>query len=105
MTNAEIIFSAEQALAKQGIIKYTGREFEAVNDKGETVMIKETEQIHTYATWKSLGYQVQKGQKAIANLKIWKHTTKENEETGKKESKMFLTKAFFFSGSQVAPIQ
>ena len=105
MTNAEIIFSAEQALAKQGIIKYTGNEYEALNDKGETVIVKETEQIHTYATWKSLGYQVQKGQKAIANFKIWKHTTKEDKETGKNESKMFMTKAFFFSGSQVSPIK
>lgn len=104
MTNAEIIFNAGQALAKQGIINYTGNEFEATNDKGETVIIKETEPIHTYTAWKSLGYQVQKGQKAVASFKIWKHTTKENED-GKKESKMFMTNAFFFKSSQVAPIQ
>lgn len=105
MTNSEIIFNAGQALAKDGIIKYTGREFEAVNDKGETVMVKETEPIHTYATWKALGYQVQKGQKAIASFRIWKHTEKENKETGKKETNMFMTKAFFFTSAQVAPIQ
>lgn len=105
MTNVEIIFNAGQALAKNGIIGYTGREFEAVNDKGETVMVKETEPIHTYATWKALGYQVQKGQKAVASFKIWKHTEKENKKTGKKETNMFLTKAFFFTGAQVAPIQ
>ena len=105
MTNAEIIFNAGQALAKQGIIGYTGNEFEAVNDQGEPVMVKEPEPIHTYAAWKDLGYQVQKGQKAIASFKIWKHTTKENKETGKNESKMFLTTAFFFKSSQVAPIQ
>ena len=105
MTNAEIIFNAGQALAKDGIINCTGNEIEATNDKGETVMIKETEPIHTYATWKALGYQVQKGQKAVASFKIWKHTTKEDKETGKKESKLFLTKAFFFTSAQVAPIQ
>lgn len=104
MTNAEIIFHAGQALAKDGIIKYTGREIEAVNDKGETVMVKETEAIHTYTAWKALGYQVQKGQKAVASFKIWKHTTKEDKETGKKESNMFMTKAFFFTAAQVAPI-
>lgn len=105
MTNAEIIFAAGQALAKQGVIKYTGREIEAVNDEGETVLIKETEPIHTYAAWKALGYQVQKGQKAVANFKIWKHTTKEDKDTGKQESNMFMTRAFFFTGSQVAPIK
>lgn len=105
MTNAEIIFNAGQSLAKNGIIGYTGREFEAVNENGETVMVKETEPIHTYATWKALGYQVQKGQKAVASFKIWKHTEKENKATGKKETNMFLTKASFFTGAQVAPIQ
>lgn len=105
MTNAEIIFNAGQALAEHGIISYTGNEFEATNEQGETVIIKETEPIHTYTAWKSLGYQVQKGQKAVASFKIWKHTTKENEETGKKESKMFMTNAFFFKSSQVSPIQ
>ena len=104
MTNAEIIFNTAQALAENGIIGYTGREFEAVNDKGETVMIKETEPIHTYAAWKSLGYQVQKGQKAIASFKIWKRTVKEDKETGEKESNMFMTKAYFFTMAQVAPI-
>lgn len=105
MTNTEIIFHAGQALAKNGVIKYTGREIEAVNEEGETVIIKETEPIHTYAAWKELGYQVQKGQKAVASFKIWKHTSKENKETGKKETHMFMTKAFFFTGAQVAPIQ
>lgn len=105
MTNAEIIFNAGQALAKDGIINYTGNEFEAQNENGETVMIKETEPIHTYATWKALGYQVQKGQKAVASFKIWKHTERENKETGNKEKNMFLTKAFFFTAAQVAPIQ
>lgn len=105
MTNADIIFAAAQALAKDGIIKYTGREFEAVNENGDPVTIKETEPIHTYATWKTLGYQVQKGQKAVAGFKIWKHTAKEDKETGKTETKMFMTKAYFFTAAQVAPIK
>lgn len=104
MTNAEIIFNAGQDLAKQGVISYTGKEFEAVNDKGETVIIKEAEEIHTYAGWKSLGYQVQKGEKAVAKFLIWKHTTHKNKDTEKEESNMFMTKASFFSKSQVEAI-
>lgn len=104
MTNAEIIFNAGQALAKDGIIGYTGREIEAVDGEGNPITIRETEAIHTYAAWKALGYQVERGQKAIASFKIWKHTVKENKETGKNEKKMFLTKAFFFKASQVSPI-
>lgn len=104
MTNAEIIFNASQSLAKDGIIKYTGREIEAVDGEGNPTVIKETEPIHTYAAWKNLGYQVQKGQKAVASFKIWKHTSREKED-GKSDTKMFMTKAFFFTSEQVALIQ
>lgn len=104
MTNAEIIFNASQELAENGIINYTGKTFEAVNGNGEKVLVKETEAIHTYAAWKALGYQVQKGQKAVASFRIWKHTVKEDKETGDKENRMFMTKAFFFTSAQVAPI-
>lgn len=96
MTNAQIIFSNEQSLAKKGVIDYTGRVFKF--DDGTE--IKETESIHTYAVWKELGYQVQKGEKAIASFHIWKYTSKKNEQE-EDESKMFLTKAFFFKKSQV----
>ena len=50
MTNAQIIFSAEQALAENGKIKYTGRTFEAQDAAGNPVIIKETEAIHTFCT-------------------------------------------------------
>lgn len=94
MTNAQIIFSEEQMLAKQGVINYTGRVFKF--DDGTE--IKETESIHTYAVWKELGYQVQKGEKAIASFYIWKFVGKEDEED---EDKMFMKKASFFKRSQV----
>ena len=76
MTNAQIIFQASQELAEAGIIGYTGREFEAIDGEGNKIMMKETEEIHTYAAWKELGYQVQKGQKAVAKITIWKCTVK-----------------------------
>lgn len=104
MTNAEIIFTAEQELAKAGLIQYTGRTYEAKNEKGEPVIIRETEAIHTFQHWKELGFIVKKGQKAIAKLTIWKHTSKKDEETGEEESKMFMKTASFFSASQVEAI-
>lgn len=104
MTNAQIIFTAEQELAKDGKISYTGRTFEAQDENGETVIIRETEPIHTFQAWKELGYSVKKGQKAIVKLTIWKHTTKTDEETGQQTSKMFMKTASFFSASQVEAI-
>lgn len=70
MTNNQIIFAAEQQLAEQGVIAYTGRVFEAVDASGEKIQFKETEQIHTYQAWKQLGFQVKKSQKAITKLLI-----------------------------------
>lgn len=65
------------------------------------------EPIHTYATWKSLGYQVRKGEKSADKLQILKHKTRkitgENGEVQEK-STMFMTTAAFFRQSQVEPI-
>ena len=103
MTNEQIIFSASQQLAQDGHIKYTGRIFKAVDADGTEITIKETEAIHTYSTWKKLGFQVQKGQKAVARLTIWKHAVKVNEETGEETPRMFMKSSAFFSASQVEP--
>lgn len=112
MTNAQIIFNRAQELAKEGLIKYTGREYEAELDDGTKITIKETESIHTYATWKSLGFQVKKGEKAVAKIQIWKYTSKTVEIEDKdgntkteEHSKTFLKIAAFFSASQVEAIQ
>lgn len=106
MTNAQIIFGEAQRLAEQGVIKYTGREFIFEDADGNQTIVKETEPIHTYNAWKELGYQVQKGQKAVASFTIWKFRSgKENEETGEKgEDKMFMKKASFFTAAQVEAI-
>lgn len=103
MTNAQIIFEESQRLAEEGKIKYTGREFKAVDADGKEIILKETEVIHTYNAWKALGFQVKKGQKAVAQFTIWKFKGgKENEETGEKEQdKMFMKKASFFTREQV----
>lgn len=104
MTNEQIVFQESQRLAAEGLIKYTGRVFTMERDDGETVEIKETESIHTYQIWKQLGFQVQRGQKAVAQIVIWKHTEKQKEDDQLPESRMFMKKASFFSQSQVEAI-
>lgn len=103
MTNAQIIFEESQRLAEQGIIQYTGREFTYEDADGNQVVIKETEPIHTYNAWKEMGYQVRKGEKAVAQFTIWKYRAgKYNEEQETEEDgKMFMKKASFFTVRQV----
>jgi antirestriction protein ArdC len=65
------------------------------------------EEAHTYAHWKTLGYQVKKGEKAKFKCQIWKCTSKKVEEKGeeKEKSSMFMKVASFFTESQVEAIQ
>lgn len=63
------------------------------------------EECHTYARWKKLGYQVQRGEKAAFSATIWKHTARKNKESGDEEAHMFMRKAHFFGRSQVKPIE
>lgn len=110
MTNADIIFTQSQELMKQGVIEGTGRTFKATitNAQGEQeeVVVEEAEPIHTYAGWKERGYQVQKGEKAIAKFTIWKHVVKKAKQEGDEdETKMFMKTASWFKFSQVAPIE
>lgn len=110
MTNAQIIMNESINLLENGIIKGTGRMFEAVitdKDGNETKkMVEEPEAIHTYATWKQLGFQVKKGEKAIASFVIWKCVVgkKEEEADEQPENKMFMKKAHFFTIGQVEKI-
>ena len=102
MTNEMIIFNESQKLAQGGLIEYTGREIVMVDSDGKEFVIKETEPIHTYNAWREMGYQVKKGEKAIASFTIWKYTASKNEETDEEEAgRMFMKKASFFKTSQV----
>ena len=107
MTNQMIIFTAQQELLKEGKIHPTGRIFKMKNDDGTEIEYPEAEPIHTYAFWKELGYQVQKGQKAVTQLTIWKHVNgKVDESTGEEgEAKMFMKTASFFAAHQVKEIE
>lgn len=104
MTNMEIIERTKIELFKEGKIKTTGRFISAIVN-GEEQMIPELEPIHTFAKWKELGFNVKKGEHAIAQIIIWKHKTSKkhenDEETNVDNGYCFQKKAFFFSLSQV----
>ena len=68
------------------------------------------ENLKTYGQWKSAGYQVQKGQKALLGCKLWTpcHFSqsacedKDNNKNDKKEyTKLYLKKSSLFSLEQV----
>lgn len=129
MTNAQIIFNESIELMKDGIIGTTGRKITVEYEKdGEQVKetIDEPEAIHTYQEWKKAGFQVQKGQKAIAKFTIWMYTDKSSKLTKedaekinaiaeginaqegdevKKGGHYYMKEAAFFKASQVAPIE
>lgn len=62
------------------------------------------EECHTYGKWKSMGYQVKRGSKALFKATIWKYTSKKNIETDNEESRMFMKTSSFFGRSQVERI-
>jgi hypothetical protein len=66
-----------------------------------------TEEVHTFAKWKSLGYKVKQGEKALFNTMLWKHSTKvvkNDEDEEEKKTSMYMTKAFLFGRHQVEKI-
>ena len=110
MTNAAIIFSNSIQLMKEGVLEGTGEFLTVKYDDGHTEELEVPEPIHTYQAWKALGYQVRKGEKAIAKFTIWKYTEKKAKEIAVKEgdtinSKMFMKTAAFFKMSQVEKIK
>ena len=106
MTNEQIIWGERLDLMNKGIIGTTGKMITLENEKGEKFDITEPEAIYTYQAWKSLGYQVKRGQKAKAAFSIWKLTRKKaKEEKDVDVEKMFMVKAFFFTLDQVDAIK
>ena len=111
MTNEQIIENAKQELLQQGLLKPTGRILTARLEDGSEIQIPEAEEMHTFRAWKSRGYYVRKGEKAVTRLSIWKHITRKEtipmqDGTVQEQdaSRMYLKDAFFFSQSQVERI-
>ncbi len=111
MTNQQIIFNEAIKLMEDGIIGSTGKTMEIEYEDGSKHTINEPEPIHTFAGWKNMGYQVIRGQKAIASFPIWKHCPagqKVDPKTGETtdvNEKMFMVTAYFFKRDQVERIQ
>ena len=105
MTNATIVMDARLRLLDEGKIKPTGRMYKLITDEGER-LVPEPEEIHTYAKWQELGYQVKRGSKAITMLMIWKYSEKKKKSADEEEEKtgnMFLKGSYFFAAHQVEP--
>lgn len=107
MTNKMIIMIESIKLMEDGVIKGSG--IKGKTPDGKIVELPEV--LHTYAVWKSLGYQVKKGSKAVAQFPIWKYVkgkkTDENEEVdGEKDNGYCrMVTASFFTVDQVEKIQ
>lgn len=104
MTNSQIIFNNSLALMEEGILKGSGIMATVTDDDGNTKQIELPEIIHTYAAWKSIGYQVKKGQKAKAAFTIWKYAQSKkanDEEEGEEKGRLFMKLAHFFTADQV----
>ena len=108
MNNATIILLESVKLMEQGILEPTGDKIVVETSEGKKEL-DVPEPIHTYQMWKSLGYQVQKGQKAIAQFPVWKYTSKksseESEEEAQEKGHCFLKMSSFFKQSQVEKIK
>lgn len=116
MNNATIINMQQSRLVQEGILHYTGKVYKGTNViTGEPVDIPEIEPIHTYQGWKDLGYQVKKGEKAVAKFPIWKYITKNKKAQELKGSEdgedaehvgghCYMKTAAFFTRTQVEEI-
>ena len=105
MTNFMIILTESIKLMEEGILQPTDETFTTEDGKG----LKIPETIHTYNKWKSLGYQVKKGEKNIAQFPIWKYTSKKNPEMSEEEAQekgfCFMKMSSWFKQSQVEVIK
>lgn len=111
MTNAMIVLLESVKLMEQGIIKGSG--IKGLTPEGKEIELPEP--IHTYQSWKQLGYQVKKGSKAVAKFPVWKYITgkmteaevRDDVDVEKNENKGYcrMKVASFFTREQVEEIE
>ena len=112
MTNEEIIMGNRIFLMKEGLLKGTGVMIEYRAESGEIEKVEMPEEIHTFNTWKKLGYSVKKGEHSIARFPIWqkvkskakKEDEGKDEEKEEKNGRYYKKVAFFFTKDQVEKI-
>jgi antirestriction protein ArdC len=112
MTNAQIILGESLDLMEQGILKGSGVTSLVKTADGTEKEIELPEPIHTYQRWQELGYQVRKGEHAIAKFMIWKQgkaskkAMEEAEANGETpRTRMFMKTAAFFKADQCDKIE
>lgn len=80
--NVDIILAESFELMKAGVLQ-------------EIDGLPET--IHTYEKWKELGYQVRKGEHAIAKFPVWTYVPMKQKDDGTvSKSKMYMKNSSFF---------
>lgn len=115
MTNEEIVMRESIELMKQGVIACAGQ-IDVVDGDGNKSKMDMPESIHTYQEWKELGYQVKKGEHAIAKFAVWKPTKQKKAKTDDEKQedgtikvqakpRFFMANASWFKISQVEKIQ
>lgn len=108
MTNVMIILLESVKLMEAGVIKATGEKM-IVEDENGKREIDIPEPIHTYQKWKTLGYQVKRGSKAVAQFPIWKYTAskkkEESEEEAQAQGHCFMKMSSFFTSEQVEKME
>ena len=111
MTKAEIILNNSVFLMEQGVLKETDQRIQFKDEDGKVREVALPEPIHTYAAWKKLGFQVKRGEHAVAKFPVWKFVAgkkKEEElEEGQelKSGRCYMRVAFFFTADQVEKCQ
>ena len=111
MTNAQIIQIESFKLMEAGILEGSGVYGQTLDGK----IVELPEEIHTYQSWKALGYQVQRGQKAIAQFPIWKYIggqknqkvdeVREDADVSEHKAYCRMVTSSFFKSSQVEKIK
>lgn len=104
MTNNQIILQNRFLLMEEGVLKPTGQKVIVQDEEGKKELDM-PEEIHTYQGWKERGYQVNKGEKAIAKFTIWKHVTKKKKDSDEETEKMFMKNSSWFKMSQCTAIE
>lgn len=113
ITNAMIVAMEQARLLEEGVLRYTGRTLHGFNILTQQEEDwPEIQPIHTFAKWKSMGYRVKRGEKAIAKFPVWKYQTKKpkDDETDGEVKKQgrgycFMKESAFFTDEQVEKIE
>ena len=110
MTNEMIILMQSIKLMEEGVLRGTGKYIEIENEDGTKSKFELPEEIHTYEKWKSLGYQVRKGEKSTIKFDVWYFQkpkkkapdaeTSKNEQT-RNSGKCWMRLTSFFTIDQV----